>query len=136
MLKCGIIYKLLSLNTGRFYIGSSYDLKHRLSIHNSPSNKCSSKQVIQDGNFITILLLFYIHNSIEELEKKEGEFIKQHISNQLCVNQRIPKGKKNKTLYKYSCKCGSSICNDKSAIDRHMKTEKHMYFERRQNRLI
>ena len=53
----------------------------------------------------------------------------------MCKSKNT-KRKKHKTLNKYYCKCGSSIDDCKSAIDRHMNTEKHMYFERYQNRLI
>jgi predicted GIY-YIG superfamily endonuclease len=89
MLKCGIIYKIISLNTGRFYIGSTYDMEKRMLNHNKKTNRCRSKHIIQDGNHIVILLSFYFHYTIKELEQEEGKFIRQGKETTLCVNRAI-----------------------------------------------
>ena len=92
-MKCGIIYKLLSLNTGKFYIGSTYDIERRTKEHFQERNRNSSRLVIEDGNVILLTISFYMHNTEKELREEEGTYIRNAINHYLCVNQKVNGGK-------------------------------------------
>lgn len=92
----GKIYRIISYNSGRQYIGSTCQkLSSRLSGHRRSYNTyikgntktyCTSYKIIEDGNYKIELIINYSCNSKEELTAKEGEYIRQL----KCVNNIIP----------------------------------------------
>jgi glucosamine 6-phosphate synthetase-like amidotransferase/phosphosugar isomerase protein len=90
----GKIYRLISYNTMRQYIGSTCQpLSKRLSQHvnykkrfeNGKQNYVSSFDILIDGNYKIELIENFSCETKEELEKQEGI----HIRNEECVNKRI-----------------------------------------------
>ena len=86
--KLGKIYKLVSNNTGKQYIGSSCQKKlcSRLTGHVNKSNKCISREIIEDGNYEIILIENFPCDSKDELHKRE----RYYIETLDCVNKVIP----------------------------------------------
>lgn len=91
----GKIYKIVCLNTGLQYIGSTKQpLKQRLSKHVEDYYRwkyrkrrfVSSFKIIENGNFKIDLLLEYPCLSKRELEEKEREYIES----MECVNMHVP----------------------------------------------
>jgi len=133
----GIIYFIQCLETNEIYIGSTKrTLKDRIWEHNSISNKCYSKQIIDRGN--------YIYDVLEEVEDNKSKEREQYYitTTDNCINKitqlidydkkkymkeyyHLNKDKqlsKNKILYK--CSCGNTITMN--SLARHMKTKKHL----------
>ena len=88
------IYTIRSPHTDKFYIGSTTQLlSSRYSKHKSTLKYCSSKEIINLGDsYIELLENFKCENR-EELNKKEGEMIRQYKDQ--CVNIQID-GRTNK----------------------------------------
>jgi hypothetical protein len=78
-----MIYEILCNETNEKYIGSTFrSLSRRLSSHKHNKSRCSSKNIIDRGNF-TIKVIETLENpSKEELLLRE----KHHINNNTCVN--------------------------------------------------
>jgi len=89
----GKIYKLVSSQTNKIYIGSTITtLKKRKQGHKDNPSK-TSKLICCYNDFEIILIKEYPCNSKKELHKEEGCIIKQNLD--ICVNERIP-GRTNK----------------------------------------
>ena len=86
----GKIYKLWSPQgtEDEIYIGSTRDeLRFRKSNHKKKNNRCQSKILFEKYDDIRIEVIEeYPCNSKAELEKKEGEYIR----NNKCLNKYIP----------------------------------------------
>jgi len=84
----GKIYKIVCNETGEQYIGSTTQkmLCTRLAHHVS-TKKCSSKGIIERGNYSMVLIENYPCSSKDELHKRERHFI-ETLDN--CVNMVIP----------------------------------------------
>ena len=82
----GKIYKLVSSQTDKIYIGSTtLSLKKRFAEHKYTSNVCSSKLITCYDDVDIKLLEEYPCNNRKELFKKEGFYIR----NNKCVNKQI-----------------------------------------------
>lgn len=93
----GKIYVIRSPNTEKIYIGSTINELHiRFKQHKERRNKCSSKLIIDYGNAYIELLEKYSCKDKIELNKKEGELIRQNKNN--CVNYKIA-GRTEKEYY-------------------------------------
>ena len=68
------------------YYGSTCDLNRRIKEHKKPSNKSTSKQVIERGNYEYAILETY--ENIDEYDLVERE--RWYIENKPCVNKCIP----------------------------------------------
>jgi hypothetical protein len=76
-----IIYEIVCNITGERYIGSTTtSLKKRLSIHKTPKNKCSSKQIITRGD--------YVVNILEEGDFERFEREQYYMNSLPNINQR------------------------------------------------
>ena len=86
----GKIYKIVCNITGEIYIGSTCEkyLSNRLSGHVSHTGKrpCSSKKIIERGDYAIILMEAYACNSKDELLARE----RHHIESNICINKLIP----------------------------------------------
>jgi hypothetical protein len=83
----GKIYKLVSSQTDKIYIGSTIQkLSDRKSKHKT--KPCSSKELTCYEDFDIILIKDFPCNSKKELEREEGCIIKQNLD--ICVNEKIP----------------------------------------------
>lgn len=80
------IYKLVCLNTGMIYVGSTCQpLSRRLSGHRSATNRARSKKIIEGGNYIILLIENFPCNSVEELFAREYEVI----CATTCINRKL-----------------------------------------------
>lgn len=80
------IYKLVCLNTGMIYVGSTTQpLCKRLAGHKAKTNRARSKKIIEGGNYIILLIENFPCNSVEELFKREYEVI--CATN--CINRKL-----------------------------------------------
>tara|TARA_R110002153_G_C13038166_1_gene469534 strand:- start:44 stop:547 length:504 start_codon:yes stop_codon:yes gene_type:complete len=68
------------------YYGSTNDLKYRMYRHKSVSNSCSSKQIIERGNYEYAIL--ETHENIDKYDLIERE--RWYIENKPCINKTIP----------------------------------------------
>lgn len=98
------IYTIRSHQTDKIYIGSTcQSLSRRLSGHvvkyNTMKEKyqCSVREILQYDDYYIELLEYVNCNNIEELNKREGELIREN--KDICVNIRIS-GRSNKEYYK------------------------------------
>ena len=92
----GKIYGIMSPSLFKVYIGStSRRLTERLRSHVKYGNKyvggkkCTSKSIIQQGDYKMFLIENYICNTKEELLRREGEWIKVMMGSGLCVNRLV-----------------------------------------------
>jgi len=69
----GIVYQIICNITDEVYIGSTYDLKKRGYLHKKLN--CSSKNIIERGNYTTKILEEFEDITTIELRKKEQEYI-------------------------------------------------------------
>lgn len=86
------IYKIWSTQTDQIYIGSTVQgLGNRLSHHRTDmkmGKKCTSCYLLKEFDDCRIELIeYYPCNTKEELEKREGEIIRDNLS--ICVNKRV-----------------------------------------------
>ena len=80
------IYKLVCLNTGMIYVGSTCQpLCKRLAGHKACSNHTRSKKIIEGGNYIILLIELFPCDTVEQLNKREYEIIE----NTVCVNRKL-----------------------------------------------
>lgn len=78
----GTIYKIHCNITGEDYYGSTTNLTKRISKHKSKENNCSSKQIIDRGDYEFIILQEVFYNNKTELHMIEADYI----NNNPCVN--------------------------------------------------
>ena len=72
----GKIYKIISNLTDMLYVGSCYtSLSKRLYAHKQKGNNCSSKMIIEFGEYNIILIEDYKCENKRELEKREQYWI-------------------------------------------------------------
>ena len=135
----GKIYKLWSPQGNEIYIGSTVNsLAKRLSQHKSYRD-CNSKYLFENYNDVRIELIeeYPCDNKIQ-LNKKEGE----HIRNNTCLNRCIPGRTKKEREKKYRennkehlnkkfvCECGGKYTHQNKAV--HSKTKIHIDFTQQQ----
>ncbi len=83
------IYSIRSPNNEKYYIGSTtQQLCRRLAQHKVKTNSCSSKEIINSGGAYIELIENYSCNNKEELNKREGEIIRQFKDS--IINKQIP----------------------------------------------
>lgn len=119
------IYKLTCDNPDLVYYGSTTKkyLSSRLALHKCRPLKCCIP-LLEAGNVKIELVEKFPCNCVNELNRKEGEYIK----NNNCVNKQIAGRSKREYQRIYEnteviCECG---CKSKRAnLRRHMKSEKH-----------
>ena len=84
----GKIYKLVSKQTDKIYIGSTKrELEVRFNCHKSETKNCSSKKMLNYADCEIVLIENYPCNSRTELELREGELQLQSID--VIVNKNI-----------------------------------------------
>jgi hypothetical protein len=134
----GYIYRLLCLNTGNVYFGSTYDLVYRLAQHKNKGNRCISKCIIEEDNYTFEAVLTLYNISEYDLLLKE----KFYIQNNPCINKKFPlptleEMKRNRKEYqkeyreknkerfneKINCECGGRYTHGNKSI--HLKTKIH-----------
>jgi len=82
----GKIYKIVCHETEEVYYGSTVQtLSKRLSQHREYNKSCSSRQIIDRGNYSIELVKDFPCNSKKELLREEGIFIR----NNECINRCI-----------------------------------------------
>jgi hypothetical protein len=81
------IYTIRSPYTDKFYIGSTTQLLSSRFNKHKTALQCSSKEIIKLGDAYIELLEYFKCDTREELNKKEGEIIRQYKDQ--CVNKRI-----------------------------------------------
>lgn len=94
----GKIYKIISYShPDVVYYGSTVNaLNKRMSQHRASTNKTASKQIINFGDAVILLVENFSCKNKEELNRKEGEYI----LNNDCINKQIA----GRTLKEYSHK--------------------------------
>lgn len=81
----GFIYKIECNVTGEVYYGQSADtVYNRFNHHKSKSNKCSSRTIIERGNYTWTVL----ENDVDVLQLRNREHF--YITNNECINKYIP----------------------------------------------
>ena len=152
----GIVYKLLCNETGECYVGSAktkINYQHRLCSHKHMKGCCSSKQIIDRGNY-TFSILEENELIDTELKQREQEFIDitentineirayqspehrkeqkrlEHIRNGAERNKLYWEKNKDKLKSHYSqkitCECGGKYTLSNKSI--HFKTKKHQNY--------
>lgn len=109
----GKIYKIVSHSRPELvYYGSTINtLRQRMSQHKGAKNPCTSKQIIDCGDAIILLLELYPCNSRDELTARELQFI----LNNPCVN-KYKKTKKEPVQKSNKLKEDVKIENDPASI--------------------
>jgi hypothetical protein len=95
----GKIYQVISPNHSEPYIGSTTQpLCKRMVGHRTPSNKCNSRIVIDAGDAYIELIEDYPCENREQLNKREGEIIRERTCVNRMVAGRTPKEWKNDNI--------------------------------------
>ena len=85
----GKIYMVITENSNDIYVGSTtLTLKKRLQLHESYyrlGQYCSSQEILKQGDYKIILIKKFPCNSLNELEREEGNFQRDLV----CVNKRV-----------------------------------------------
>jgi len=145
------IYKIISPNTDKIYIGSSIEKyiscriaghkkKFRLWSNNKKNKYCTSYKIFEAGDASIILIENFNCNNKKELHTRERFHIEQNSA--ICVNKNIPTrtNKEYKIVYKvyfqgwkrgynskkHKCECSGSYTMDHRA--EHYKTKLHINF--------
>ena len=85
--KLGHIYAIWDCEDHNLiYYGSTCDLNRRINKHKQQGNTCTSKQIIERGNYEYVIL--ETHENIDEYDLIERE--RWYILNKVCVNKHIP----------------------------------------------
>jgi len=83
----GHIYMIWDIDDHNLvYYGSTCDLKIRMRIHKALTNNCTSKKIIERGNYEVAIL--ETHENIDKYDLHERE--RWYIENKPCVNKFIP----------------------------------------------
>ena len=82
----GFIYMIECKESGRCYVGSCRDYAKRREQHESPLNECTSKSIIEKGNYEFKILMSYDEIGNKSLLKKEQQYIEIH--SERCVNKK------------------------------------------------
>lgn len=145
----GYIYIIRSKQTDKVYVGSTfYTLHRRFSLH-KPDKKCTSQEILKYNDAEIELIECYECENREQLEKREGEYIKKYD----CVNKNIAGRtrkeweednkearkeyhkdyrEKNKEAIaekkneKFTCECGGKYTYANKS--QHLKSKKHYYY--------
>ena len=82
------IYKVVSLNNPElvYYGHTSQTLAQRFTIHKSKANKSTSKQIIEKGDAVILLVEDYPCQSEDQARAREAFYI----LNNVCVNKNLP----------------------------------------------
>ena len=139
----GIVYKLLCNETGECYIGSANTKKYyndRKSKHKNITS-CSSKQIIERGNYEFIIIE---ENKLIDIELRQREQywidISDHVINKYVACSGLTRKEYNKKFNSNNwkenkekinnqrcieviCECGETI--QKRSLTRHRKSKKH-----------
>jgi hypothetical protein len=127
------IYKLVSDNTDKIYIGSTLkDLSIRKALHKKKygqfkKNKyhyVSSYELMKLGEIDIILIENVKCENKEELYTRERYYIE--LNKELCVNKNIPIRTKEEKLEQFNCECGGKFIFRSKSI--HLKGKKHLKF--------
>ena len=86
MLTTGFIYRIVDNNNGDTYFGSTLDYKRRIMLHENSHNKCSSRKIIDGGNYTAEVVEEVAFTKSRVLLCKEAWYI----LNFPCVNIRVP----------------------------------------------
>ena len=91
------IYRIVCLDTGKYYYGSTTkSIEERLKTHES-KYKCylndkdsyvSSFEILKNNNYVIELVEEYSCDSKRELEQQEDIYIKECMNDALCVNKQ------------------------------------------------
>lgn len=137
----GFIYCIKSNETDKIYIGSTFQtLNKRFYFHKKNNGKqgigCNSSEILKYDDCYIELLEEHEKLNRSQLERIEGEFIKQNINK--CVNKVIA-GRSKKEWWndnkermyflrkkKNECECGGRYTT--GHISEHFKTKKHINF--------
>ena len=132
------IYKITSMNNPElvYYGHTCQTLAQRFSSHKSPSNKTSSKQIIDKGDAIILLVEDYPCESENEARAKEGFYI----LNNPCVNKCIA-GRTDKQYYLDKKEILDEYqkqydANHKEQISKRMKIYNKLYREKKKLALL
>jgi hypothetical protein len=80
------IYAITCNETGETYFGSTRNIKTRMVIHRSISNKTKSKQIIERNNYTVHIL----EEGFDDVEYHMLEVERWYIENYSCINKKIP----------------------------------------------
>ena len=119
------IYKIVSMNNPEliYYGHTCQTLSQRFSSHKSKSNNTTSKQVIDKGDAIILLVEDYPCQSDNEARTREGFYI---LNNQ-CVNKCVAGRSKQESDKAYYDKNTTKILEQQKQYDDAHKEEKKQY---------
>lgn len=133
------IYQLVCLTTGEKYVGSTTEptLARRLAGHcrtykcwlNGKDHYTSSFSIIERGNYQIELLETYPCNSKDELNSREGHYIRTLD----CINRRV-EGRTRQEIYKASYEKHKEEYNERHRI--YNETHKEEIAEKRKARRL
>lgn len=135
--RTGIIYRLTAEGCDKVYIGSTVNLKNRISLHKTQFKKgiikCSSKLIMAYGNYTFTEIASLLYTDIKQLRRLEADIILEH--GDKVVNIQGTKDRHTKDYMKdynkeYNskrilCECCKKEILLKNKI-RHSKTKKHI----------
>jgi len=117
------VYKIVCNETGETYYGSTTQtLSRRMSSHRAKNNKCSSKQIIERGNYDMILCEECSCENKEQLHAIERKWIDENE----CVNKFIPNRKYKEYIKEYTTKNKDKMLAKKKIYYQENKEEIHI----------
>jgi hypothetical protein len=103
-------------------------LTRRFSRHKKQNNKCSSKEIIKQGDSKMFLIEDYLCDDIKDLRRREGEWIKVMMGSGLCTNRFVA----GRTRQEYDASRNTDeerIRQKNKAVRRHYNKNKELFKE-------
>ena len=88
--RTGVIYRLTAEGTDKVYIGSTVNLKRRISEHKSAFNKgvndCTAKLIMEYKNYTFTEIASLLYTDIKQLRRLEADIILEHGDKVVNIN--------------------------------------------------
>lgn len=85
----GIIYKIKCYTTQDFYIGSTFNINHRITQHQDKKNRCRSRHIIKRNNYKFEILHTVLTDNEISLKLYENLYILVGWKTNKCINCKI-----------------------------------------------
>ena len=128
--RTGVIYRLTAEGTDKVYIGSTVNLKRRISEHKSAFNKgvndCTAKLIMEYKNYTFTEIASLLYTDIKQLRRLEADIILEHGDKVVNIKEtKDSYNRKDYTKKRIFCEC----CKIEISLhqkSRHFKTKKHI----------
>lgn len=95
-----VVYMMVQLNTGKFYIGSTCDLKARIIAHKNAARKNTAMRLYETFDAEKVVYITLEEVTTENRFERETVHILTNLKHPLCLNKNRPKISKEQYIEK------------------------------------